>query len=337
MIRADGYTQLAQRAGEIGFAGVICVTGGHEAVFEYVSGMADRANSRAINRDTLMGIASGTKLLTALAVGQLIDQGLFTLDTRAADIVDPSIADYDRSITIRQLLSHTSGMPDYLDESLLESMDSITLAIPNDRLKGPKDYLPMFPRAPMRFAPGTAFSYNNGGYVYLALIVEQASGLPYGEYINERLLRPIGVTRGGVYATNALPADTAFGYIERGGQWVTNIFDVPIQAGGDGGVLLSAPEMRTIWESFVGGKILSSGLTREFLKPQAAVKPEKGIHYGLGMWLKQTPQGFTPYIQGSDAGISFKSVCSIPDMRIKTAISNTTDGVWELKEAFDAV
>ncbi len=337
MVNREGYSLLAQRAKDTGFSGVICITEGHDTVFEFITGMADRANGREIGRNTLMGIASGTKLLTALAVGQLIDQGLFGLDTPAMDIADLGIETYDRSITVRQLLSHTSGIPDYLDESLLESIDSIALSIPNDRLMRPRDYLPMFPRTPMCFAPGTAFRYNNGAYVWLALIVEQASGLSYMEYINERLLRPLGVGRGGVYPTNALPADTAFGYIERGGQWVTNIFDVPIQAGGDGGVLLSAPEMHTIWECLVGEEILSPALTGEFLRPQAAVKPEKGIHYGLGVWLKQAPQGFTPYIEGSDAGISFKSVCSISDMRVKTAISNTTNGVWKLVEAFDTV
>jgi len=272
-----------------------------------------------------------------LAIGKLIDAGRFELDTRAIELVDLQRPTYDPKISVRQLLSHTSGMPDYLDESLYEDMDDIELAIPGSKLREPKDYLPLFPHIDMKSAPGASFAYNNGAYIYLAMIVAAVSGMTYGQFINDNLLKPIDIHRGGVHAFNAMPSNAAHGYVEEGGQWVTNIYKLPIQAGGDGGIWLSAPEMHRLWQAFAEGEIISPVLVQEFMKSHAAVNPDRGIHYGLGLWLKCKPGGFEPYIVGSDAGVSFKSSYNTGSRLFVFAASNTSNGVWDLSSELNVL
>ncbi|MBN2852981.1 MAG: serine hydrolase [Clostridia bacterium] len=315
---------------EADFSGRILIRNNEKTLFDYSGGFADRTMKKLIGRDTLFGIASGTKFLTALALGKLIEEHKISLDTKAFSIFDPGKVSYDKEITLRQLLNHTSGMPDYLDESLFPDMDNIELTISNDRLISPKDYLPLFPDTPMVHTPGERFIYNNGAFVYLAIIIEELSGMSYKDYINHQLMKPLGIERSGVYSFAELPSDCAIGYIQDGKNWISNISKLPYQAGGDGGAWMSAEDMCVIWKSFLNGRILSSKLTEEFLTPYIIANKEREIYYGLGLWLQKIKEAYLPYIVGSDAGISFKSSYNSATNGYKFAVSNTSEGLFEI-------
>ena len=127
------------------FSGVVYVRQAGQVVYEKAAGYADRANRRANTLDTHFGIASGTKFFTALAIGKLIEAGKLDFATRVAECVPWNFPRYSKAITIQQLLTHTSGIPDYFDEEKIEDFDNFTVAIPWSELRGPKDYLPVFP------------------------------------------------------------------------------------------------------------------------------------------------------------------------------------------------
>lgn len=330
------YNELKQRADEMSFNGVISIKENSEDRFMYFGGLADRSEERPNNHDTLFGIASGTKIITALGIGQLIDQGKLKLDSKACDIIDLGIDTYDRNITIKDLLSHRSGMPDYFDEELFEDNDDFELDIPPYKLMGPKDYFPIFPRTNMNNKPGEKFRYNNGAYVYLAAIIEEVSGLSFESYVRERIFMPLNINRAGVYAMNSLPKNCALGYYEEESSIISNIYKLPIKAGGDGGIFMTAEDMHKLWKGFFEGKIISNNLVSEFVKPHSLVDEEYEVYYGLGIWLKKRSEDFyEPYVIGSDAGVSFKSSYDYKTNRFKYIVSNTSEGVWDIIKEFN--
>ena len=334
MVKNNSNIRLVNTLKEKKFSGVISVEESNGVIFEYVQGMENKELRIPITRDTLFAIASGTKFLTALAIGMLIDRKKITLETKAKDIYDLKMDRIDPNITIFELLSHTSGMADYLDEDLLDDTKPIYFEVPYEKLIGPKDFIPIFSKDPQKFNPGERFNYNNQGYVYLAIIVEEVSKKPYDEFINNDLLKPLGITRSGIYHLNHYPKHTALGYLNSNEDSLTNFGLLPYQAGGDGGAIFSLDELRILWESFFDYKILSKELVDLFMHPHVVVDEKTDNFYGLGLWLKKTKDGIYPYLMGGDPGISFTSSYQLKTKKHRFAVSNTSDGVWDIFDEF---
>lgn len=165
-MRKDRILNLIQsEAADINFSGVISITRGDQSLFESASGFADRSNNIPNQLDTRFGTASGTKFFTALGIGRLIDSGKFSLNTRLSELVRYEFPLYDPGITVKHLLTHTSGVFDYYDEETVEDFDNYFVDISWYQLATPSDYLPLFQNEPMKFKPGERFAYSNGGYI----------------------------------------------------------------------------------------------------------------------------------------------------------------------------
>jgi CubicO group peptidase (beta-lactamase class C family) len=160
---------------------------GGEPLFQHSVGYADLEQQVAAGPDTVYQIGSITKSYTALAVLQLVEEGKLDLD----DPVSTHLGDYTgpgARGTIRQLLTHTSGIPNYT--ALPEAQDMLTW-VPTQR----DDILALFADKPLNFPPGTQFNYSNSGYYLLGLIVEAASGEDYYDYLQAHVLEPFGLER----------------------------------------------------------------------------------------------------------------------------------------------
>lgn len=208
------------------FSGVVSIRLHGQPLYERAAGCADRSNKIANSLDTRFGIASGTKFLTALAIGKLVAAQKLSLSTRLQDCLVLDFPQYSPEITIRHLLTHTSGIPDYFDEEKVADFEHFFVSRPWYELKGPKDYLAVFPDEPMKFPPGSRFSYSNGGYILLGVVIEEVTGLPYQRYVEQAIFQAIGMKRSGYFAFNQLPEQTALGYIEEAGGWRTNIYNL---------------------------------------------------------------------------------------------------------------
>ena len=103
------------------FSGVFSVSGEQGAAFEKCCGFRNRSDNLPNNSDTAFGIASGTKLFTGLAVCKLIDEGKLSLDARLWDVLPFDLGQIDKSVTVFHLLTHTSGIGDYIDEEAEDS------------------------------------------------------------------------------------------------------------------------------------------------------------------------------------------------------------------------
>ena len=319
---------IEQVVNETRFSGVILVKLDGRVAFENAYGYADRSNKIRNRVDTRFGIASGTKFLTALGIGKLIDRGELALSSRLCDCVGIDFPHISEDVAIHHLLTHTSGVYDYYDEALVEDVDNFQLDIPCFELKGPKDYIPLFRDGKMKFNLGERFSYSNGGFILLGIVIEEVSGTPYTDFIQENIFELCGMSDSGFFAMDRLPERTAFGYIDGEEGWRTNIFNLPIVGSSDGGAFTTGKDMDKLWTAFFEEKILSKRLTNLFL--EKAVKDKDNRFYGHGIWIyHEESRDPIHYLIGWDAGVSFRSTCPAKDSVI-TVISNTSPGAWAI-------
>lgn len=317
---------IREEAGRIGFSGVVSVQidgFDHAEAFGY----RDRANKIQNQISTRFGVASGTKGFTALGIGELIKQDLIGFDTPARSILGRRLQNLHADITIRHLLGHTSGVGDYIDEETTKNINEVILSIPVQNLKSPADYLPMIEKAESKFPPGERFSYSNSGYVILALITEIISDRPYQDFIEQEIFRRSGMKESGFFWSDRLPDNTAIGYIPDGDSWRSNVFNLPIRGGGDGGAYSTVEDMKCFWNALRTGRLINDQIKREILSPHSYCEEDK-LHYGYGFWLnKDTEQVI---LEGYDAGVSFRSAANLNDEKGYTVISNTSSGAWPI-------
>lgn len=314
------------------FSGVVHVVRG-DVVFARAAGLADRARGIANTLDTRFAVASGTKALTAMAVLSFVAEGRFPLDAPARGLLGPAADVVTPEVTIRQLLSHTSGIGDYLDEDEVPDIETHFLEIPADRLAAPLDFLPLLRGRPARFAPGTGVSYCNAGYVILALLLEAVSGRSYPDVVTRRVCEPAGLQATALLRLDDLPPSAAVGYLPRQG-WVDNRALVPVRGGGDGGAYSTAEDIGRLWKAFFGGRIVPQDLVAEAVRPQHDVR-EGAQAFGLGFWLDRERKRVR--LEGQDPGISFASTFEPATGCLATIVSNTTYGAWPVaREVADA-
>ena len=222
--------EIARLVGESGFSGVVSLAPlGSGPSLDLAFGLADRSHRVPNTVETRFAMASGCKIFTAMAVGSLIQEGRIGLDTTLADCVRSRQFHFGSTVTVGQLLNHTAGVPDYFDEELESDYGALWRERPCYRMTSVRDFLPLFENAPMKAPPGQGFLYCNAGFVLLGLVIEELTGRDFREVVAERIFRPCGMTRSGYFAMDALPDNTALGYLsEDEADRRTNIYSVPI-------------------------------------------------------------------------------------------------------------
>lgn len=306
------------------FWGVVSIRRGKANIFSKAFGYKDVKSKLSNSIDTRFGIASGTKLFTALGIGRLIDQGKLSLTTSVSQIDKDFNTFIDSKATILQLLTHTSGIYDYYDEEIITDFEDFSVEIPWAKLATPSDYLPLFKGKSMKYKPGERYSYSNGGFVFLGIIIERVSGMPYRDFMAKNVLSTARMNHSGFYAFNNLPEDTANGYLED--RKTTNIYQLPVRGGGDGGMFTTASELDLLWEQLFADQILSPELTSSYLSTHCKVDDTTG--YGCGIYKKLDDSAF--FIVGRDAGVGFFSQYRLSKDIVISVISNVTGGEEEM-------
>ncbi|MEK3977183.1 serine hydrolase domain-containing protein [Psychrobacillus sp. FSL K6-1267] len=329
----DQQIILAQRESQ--FSGSIFVKQGKSTLAECSFGYANRSEELSNIADTRYGIASGCKIFTAVAVSQLVEAGKLYFDQKLKDCLSYNFPYFDESITIHHLLTHTSGIPDYFDEEIMEDFEELWIDKPMYHMRKLEDFLPFFQEGKMKFNPGERFHYNNAGYILLGLIIEQASGLSFQQYIEKNIFEKAGMKSSGYFAMDALPKNTALGYIDKAdGTWKTNIYSIPVQGGADGGAFITAADMVLFWEALLDNKFLSEETTSALLYPH--VQEQDDDYYGYGVWIKKSGNNINKYhVMGYDPGVSFHSAY-YPAQQIKLAVcSNKSKGAFAMLKVIE--
>lgn len=214
--QAEAYLQAAVRHDH--FTGAVLIARDGKPIFSKAYGMANHELGVPNTPGTAFQIASLTKQFTAAAILQLQEQGKLKTGDRACDYL-AECPEAWQPITLRQLLTHTSGIRNY---SSLPEWDEVL----GRKTYRPQELLDLVRALPLEFAPGSAFKYSNSGYVLLGLVIERVSGQAYGAYLRERIFAPLGMAHSVVDERDRLIPGRATGYYSRGTGFISNPYNL---------------------------------------------------------------------------------------------------------------
>ena len=293
------------------------VTKGGQVIASGACGFADLENRVPAATGTVYAIGSLTKSFTAAAVLALADDGRLSLDDPLGKFV-PSFPEPGRSATLRQLLNHTAG---------IRSMTSLgpRYWAQAGREIEPRDLVAIFANEPSDFPPGTAYRYSNSGYVLLGLVVEKAAGMPWGAFVAQRLLVPLGLgtTRDG--QTSDLVPGRARGYSRKKGGGFENAWYVSLTQGYAAGALLSTGGDIAAWIRRLAVQPPLTPASARAMTTPATLPGGKVLSYGYGLGI-DTFAGRRRLFHGGglpgfDAWAAF-----FPDDDLAVAVLCNTDG-----------
>lgn len=269
-------------------AAVLVVNHG-KPVFRRGYGVTDLRTMHPITPQTDFRLASFTKQFTAACIMLLVKDGKLHYDDHLTDIF-PEFPAYGKPITIRNLLNHTSGLPDYEDILTKQYPDTPDEKIPQILDAGVLKLLEQ--QSPGKFPPGSKWEYSNSGYAVLAMIVEKVSGKPFGEFLHERIFAPLQMNHTLAYekGKNEVP-DRAYGHTKEKTGWRETDQSSTSAVLGDGGIYSSIDDLAKWDRALREHTLLSAAEMQPALTPVqptggAAKIPEgTNVHYGFGWFL----------------------------------------------------
>jgi CubicO group peptidase (beta-lactamase class C family) len=291
-------------------------------LFEKGYGVRDLRTKAKIDQHTNFRLASFTKQFTAMAIMLLVHDGELRYDQTLTEIF-PDFPAYGKNITLRNLLNHTGGLPDYEDS--METQEKITgpLWSPEHQIQDDEVLALLKKETKGKFAPGTSWSYSNSGYVVLGLIVAKASGQSYGDFLHARIFAPLHMDHTIVYQKGKNEVtNRAFGHSKEGDALKETDQSSTSATLGDGGIysnlndlakwddalrnhtLLNAEEMAP---ALVPAKLADGKPT---LWPTAPnddnLHPGKPVSYGFGWFLD--PYWGIPRMGHTGSTMGFRTV-----------------------------
>jgi len=257
--------------------------------FERGYGVSDLRSLRKIDGHTNFRLASCTKQFTAMAIMLLAHDGKLRYEDRLSDVF-PDFPEYGRSITIRNLLNHTSGLLDYEDLMNKPPAGMPADAIPQIKDAGVLEILKQ--QKTTKFPPGTKWDYSNSGYAVLAMIVQKVSGQPFGDFLHDRIFVPLKMDNTVAYEKGKnIVANRAYGHTHESGAWGEMDQSSTSAVLGDGGIYSSIDDLAK-WDGALREHTLLS--EAEMQPALTAVQPTGGpaklphgsdVSYGFGWFL----------------------------------------------------
>jgi len=299
-------------------AGVsFAVTRRGEPLVSGAFGFADLENRVPASSNSVYAIGSLTKTFTAAAVLALADDGKLSLDDPLSKWV-PSFPALGRTATIRQLLNHTSGIR------------SMTALGPRYWAQAGREIEPdalvaLFAGEPPDFPPGSDYRYSNSGYVLLGLVVEKASGMPWGDFVTRRLLVPLGLTATRDGETDALVPHRAHGYSRKKDTGFVNAWHVSLSQGYAAGALLSTADDLAVWIRRLNVAPPVSAASYRAMTTPATLPNGKVLSYGFGLGV-DTFAGTRRYFHGGGLPGFDAWAAYVPSEDLAVAVLCNTDG-----------
>jgi CubicO group peptidase (beta-lactamase class C family) len=302
------FAPLVSRQGP-GLAVLVRLNG--KKVFERGYGSRDLRSGAPIDARSNFRLASSTKQFTAMAVLLLVHDGKLRLDETLFEVF-PEFPAYGKTITIRNLLNHTSGLVAYEDLMDKTYAGKSWQEIPQISDTGVLELMEQ--QTATKFPPGTAWEYSNSGYCVLAKVVEKASGVGFADFLRRRIFDPLKMhdTLAYIYGKNQVKA-RAYGYTKDAGTWLETDESPTSATLGDGGIYSSLDDLSKWDEALRRHTLLSEAEMRPAVTPVALPKDfhlssEGGepVKYGFGWFLD--PYRSHERMWHSGESIGFRSV-----------------------------
>jgi CubicO group peptidase (beta-lactamase class C family) len=291
-------------------------------LFEKGYGVRDLRTHAKIDQHTNFRLASFTKQFTAMAVMMLVHDGKLRYDQTLTEVF-PDFPPYGKDVTVRNLLNHTGGLPDY--EDLMDAQEKLKGPIwsPEHQIQDDEVLALLKQETKGKFAPGTSWSYSNSGYVVLGLIVAKASGQSYGDFLHARIFAPLHMDHTIVYQKGKNEvANRAFGHSKEDNTLKETDQSSTSATLGDGGIysnlddlvkwddalrnhtLLTADEFSP---ALVPAKLANGSPTYWPIAPNDDnLHPGKPVSYGFGWFLD--PYERHPRMWHTGSTIGFRTV-----------------------------
>ena len=280
------------------FSGVVLVAKDFVPFATKATGYADRAHGAPNATITPFNIASVTKLFTAVAIGQLVDQGKVSLDDPLSKYLPTYPKPAADQITIAMLVGQTAGTGDYLNDpgylrvrDSFESLSDLVDAVNTD--------------VPAGTVPGTAFAFSSTGYLLLGSVIEKASGQDFYDYMDNEVFAPAGVAAGFLHNSEEERSDRGFalGYKPDDSQ---NWSELPVRGTPATGAYATAPDLLSFHKALSTGALVKpETLKRLVLVPQTPGLTSgtfSGDDVGASAVFAMTPNGYTVIVLANVSG-----------------------------------
>jgi CubicO group peptidase (beta-lactamase class C family) len=316
--KIDSLLKTIYSNGEPGVSIAILQKG--SPVFKYNYGLVNIDSKKKISSKTNFNIASLTKQFTAAAILQLAQKNKLSLSDKISKFFPDLNKKVAESVTIRQLLTHSSGIIDHYDYANKD----LRHAHNADVFSAIKNIDSTY------FSPGSSYRYSNTAYCLLALIVEKLSGMRYDAYMKRNIFQPLKMLQTTIWNEKEEIVEKATGYEY---DKTTNSFkssgpaeNVFFSTEGDGGVYTCIDDYLKWFEALQSGKIISKTMVQIARSPQVVVNKEKRLNYGYGWFIDESSSPLKVYHSGSNGGFRSFSF-SIPDENFLIVIFSNRTGV----------
>ncbi len=263
-------------------------------VFERGYGARELRSFSKIDPQTNFRLASCSKQFTAMSIMLLVHDGKLRYDGKLTDVF-PDFPAYGKAITIRNLLNHTSGLPDYEDlMAAAENRKGAAIWTPTHQIQDAEVLDLLKQEAAGKFAPGSKWSYSNSGYVVLGLVVAKISGKPFREFLRERIFAPLQMSQTLAYQKGKNEVTRhAYGHSKEGNTWKETDQSSTSATLGDGGIYSSLTDLAK-WDEALAQHTL---LTEKEMQP--ALTPAQLTTGARPKWPANSdrPEG-TPVLYG---------------------------------------
>jgi CubicO group peptidase (beta-lactamase class C family) len=254
--KVDEYMSAAVKVDD--FSGSVLVARDGQPIFNKSYGLASIELGAPNTPQTVFRIASISKPFTATAIMILQERGKLNV----GDSICKYLADCPAAwqpITIKHLLTHTSGIPDYLYFPDFQS--TIALPVTHEKM------IATFRNKSLGFAPGEKFAYNNSGYYLLAVIIERASGKAYAEFLRENIFAPLGMKQTGDFDNREIIENRAAGYSLKNDRPANAVYFHPSQLLGTGSLWSTTEDLLLFDQALYTEKLLKNKTLAEMLTP----------------------------------------------------------------------
>src|SRR4029077_7965973 len=319
--REDAY--ITAEAVTHSFRGVVLVGMAGKIIFEKGYGPADDEWDARNTPTTKFRIASLGKQFTAACILLLQERGRLNIHDSISRYLS-GLPETWQPVTIHQLLTHTSGIPNYTNSPQIAKLNRTGAT--------PQEMIALVADKPLDFKSGTKWSYTNTGYILLGMIIEKASGQPYNNVLKGNILDPLGMTNSGYDRATDILKERASGYRMKDGDLANADFidmSVPYAAGD----IYSTVEDMYRWNEALSesGKLLSA----DSLKQMFTEYPEathEGQHYGYGVVISRCKFGRLLYYHGGGVEGFSSSIQRYPNDRVCIVVLSNLDSYkpWEL-------
>jgi CubicO group peptidase (beta-lactamase class C family) len=245
-------------------------------------GLANLEHKVPAKFETVFELASVSKPITALAIMQLVEQGKISLDSSIANYIDGVPASH-RSIKVRHLLTHTSGLPElHLNFTKLYAVSLLKYTV--------QDQLADLYSQKLLFPPGEGQQYSNGGFFLLSVIIARVSGMPFEKYMQKNIFDRAMMKNTRFISADSIVLNRAQTYTKRNGttvRWSLEILQA-LESNGFGGLLSTTGDLAQLYLAMIDGKIVQPKTLELMMKPEVyknMKNSENGSGVGLGWFL----------------------------------------------------